>query len=55
MKDPVIKVEKTKLYFKGVGGTENKLHEVEMEFFKEIDVEVSILLIKMNSKFSKLL
>ena len=41
MKDPVIKVEKTKLYFKGVGGTENKLHEVEMEFFKEIDVEVS--------------
>ena len=41
VKDPVIKVEKTKLYFKGVGGTENKLHEVEMEFFKEIDVEVS--------------
>ena len=41
MKDPVIKVEKTKLHFKGVGGTENKLHEVEMEFFKEIDVEVS--------------
>ena len=41
VKDPVIKVEKTKLYFKGVGGTENKLHEVEMEFFKEIDVDVS--------------
>merc|ERR1712026_127430 len=41
VKDPVIKVEKTKLYFKGVGGTENKLHEVEMEFFKEIDIEKS--------------
>ena len=42
VKEPVIKVEKTKLYFKGVGGTENKEHEVEMEFFKEIDVEVNI-------------
>ena len=41
VKDPVIKVESTKLYFKGVGGTDNKAHEVEMEFFKEIDVEVS--------------
>ncbi len=25
---------------KGVGGTEMKEHEVEMEFFKDIDVEV---------------
>jgi len=40
VKDPVIKVETKKLYFKGVGGTDNKEHEVEMEFFKEIDVEV---------------
>ena len=40
VKDPVIKVEPTKLYFKGVGGTEMKEHEVEMEFFKKIDVEV---------------
>merc|ERR1712156_887314 len=39
VKDPVIKVEKNKLYFKGVGGTEMKEHEVEMEFFKDIDVE----------------
>merc|ERR1711992_392848 len=41
VKDPVIKVETKKLYFKGVGGTDNKEHEVEMEFFKEIDVEKS--------------
>ena len=42
VKDPVIKVEKNKLYFKGVGGTEMKEHEVDMELFKEIDVEVCI-------------
>merc|ERR1712117_703237 len=41
VKDPVIKVEKNKLYFKGVGGTEMKEHEVDMELFKEIDVEKS--------------
>ena len=40
VKDPVIKVEKNKLYFKGTGGTEMKEHEVEMEFFKEVDAEV---------------
>jgi len=48
VKDPVIKVEKTKLYFKGVGGTEKKEHEVEMEFFKEIDVEVNGLNIEID-------
>ena len=45
VKDPVIKVETKKLYFKGVGGTDNKEHEVEMEFFKEIDVEVNARII----------
>ena len=39
-KDPTIKVEPTKLYFKGVGGTEKKEYEVTLEFFKEIDEEV---------------
>ena len=48
VKEPVIKVEKTKLYFKGVGGTEKKEHEVEMEFFKEIDVEVNGLNIEID-------
>ena len=38
--NPTIKVEPTKLYFKGVGGTEKKEYEVEMEFFKKINVEV---------------
>ena len=43
VKDPTIKLEKNKMYFKGVGGTEMKPHEVEMEFFKEVDVEVSFI------------
>ena len=37
----MINVEKKKLHFKGVGGTEMKEHEVTMEFFKEIDPEKS--------------
>ena len=41
VKDPQIKVEPDKLYFKGVGGTDMKEHEVSMEFFKKIDVEVN--------------
>merc|ERR1712002_1430210 len=41
VKDPTITVEKKKLYFKGVGGTDMKEHEVTMEFFKEIDPEKS--------------
>ena len=41
VKDPQIKVEPDKLYFKGVGGTDMKEHEVTMEFFKKIDVEVN--------------
>ena len=41
LQDPVINVEKKKLFFKGVGGTEMKEHEVTMEFFKEIDPDKS--------------
>ena len=40
VKEPTIKVEPTRLHFKGVGGTEMKEYEVDMEFFKQIDVEV---------------
>jgi prostaglandin-E synthase len=40
-KDPTIKVEPTKLYFKGVGGPEKKEHEVTLEFYKEINPEKS--------------
>ena len=37
----MINVEKKKLHFKGIGGTEMKEHEVTMEFFKEIDPDKS--------------
>ena len=40
VKDPEIKVEPDKLYFKGVGDTEKKLYEVTVNFFKEVDPEV---------------
>ena len=39
-KDPEIKVEEAKLYFKGTGGTDKKEHEVTLEFFGPIDTEV---------------
>jgi len=42
VKEPTIQIEPTKLYFKGVGGTEKKLHEVTINFFKEIDPDVSV-------------
>ena len=41
-KDPNIKVEKDKLSFKAVGGTEKKEHAVDIIFFKEIDPEASV-------------
>ena len=40
--DPVIHLDRKNLYFKAVGGSEQKLYEVEMEFFKEIDIEVRV-------------
>jgi len=40
-KEPEIKVDADKLHFKGVGGTDKKLHEVTINFFKEIDPEKS--------------
>ena len=40
-KDPVIKVEPNKLYFKGIGGPEKKVHELSIDFFGEVDPEVS--------------
>lgn len=39
-KAPVITVEPTKVYFKGTGGPDKKLHEVTIELFNEIDTEV---------------
>merc|ERR1711890_43927 len=40
-KKPEVKVEPTKVYFKGTGGSDGKCHEVEMEFYKEIIPEES--------------
>lgn len=40
-KNPTIKLENDKLYFRGRGGTENKEHEVTLEFFSEIKAEDS--------------
>jgi prostaglandin-E synthase len=39
-KDPQIKLENDNVYFHGVGGTDKKVHEVKIEFYKEIDSEV---------------
>lgn len=39
--EPVIRLGRKKLYFKAAGGCEQKLYEVEMEFFKEIDIKRS--------------
>ena len=40
--DPVIHLGRKKLHFKAVGGSEQKLYEVELEFFKEIDIKVTV-------------
>ena len=53
LQDPVITVEKKKLYFKGVGGTEMKEHEVTMEFFKEIDTEKSKFAVRPREVFGQ--
>ncbi|XP_008557314.1 prostaglandin E synthase 3 isoform X2 [Microplitis demolitor] len=38
-KDPTINIDAEKVYFKGVGGTDQKEHEVTINLFKEIDPE----------------
>ncbi|XP_015601246.1 prostaglandin E synthase 3 isoform X1 [Cephus cinctus] len=45
-KDPTLKIEAEKIYFKGVGGTERKLHEVTINLYKEIDPEKTIQSLK---------
>lgn len=41
-KDPTITIEADKVSFKGVGGTEKKLHEVTINLYKEIDSEKAV-------------
>ncbi|KAJ9575151.1 hypothetical protein L9F63_025898 [Diploptera punctata] len=38
-KNPDIKIDKDKIYFHGVGGTEKKKHEVTIPLYAEIDPE----------------
>merc|ERR1712172_13049 len=45
-KDPVIKVTPNSLHFKGVGGTENKEHELNIEFFNDVDVDKTKYVVK---------
>ena len=40
--DPVIHLDRKNMYFKAMGGSEQKSYEVKMEFFKEIDVKVTV-------------
>ncbi|KAG8039706.1 hypothetical protein G9C98_000435, partial [Cotesia typhae] len=41
-KDPTINIEAEKIYFKGVGGTEHKEHEVIINLYGEVDPEITI-------------
>lgn len=45
-KDPTIKVEEKKIYFKGVGGTDHKMHEITINLFKEIVPDKTVQTIK---------
>lgn len=38
-KDPILEIKPETLYFKGVGGTEKKMHEITIDFYKEINPE----------------
>ncbi|KAF5308767.1 hypothetical protein FQR65_LT05999 [Abscondita terminalis] len=40
-KNPEIKINKDSIYFKGIGGVEKRLYEVEIPLYKEIDVDKS--------------
>ncbi|XP_031786257.1 prostaglandin E synthase 3 isoform X1 [Nasonia vitripennis] len=41
-KNPTIRIEADKVYFKGVGGTEKKEHEVTINLYKEIDSDKAV-------------
>ena len=40
-RNPIIKLENDRIYFKGKGGTDNKEYEVTLQFLKEIKPEES--------------
>ncbi|CAG2055677.1 unnamed protein product [Timema podura] len=45
-KNPEIKIENDKVYFKGIGGTEKKPHEVTLNLYKEINAEKSFQFVR---------
>lgn len=45
-KDPTLKVEADKVYFKGVGGTDKKAHELTINLYGEIDPEKTVQSLK---------
>ena len=49
-KSPEINIQPEKIHFKGKGGSDNKLHEVTMDFYKDIIPEVSELKIYQDCK-----
>ncbi|XP_065216541.1 prostaglandin E synthase 3 [Planococcus citri] len=40
-RDPVLQINPSNIYFRGVGGTERKEHEVNIELYKDIVPELS--------------
>ena len=43
VKNPEIKVEENRLYFKGTGGTDKKTYEADLEMYAPLNSEVSAL------------
>ena len=48
VRDQTIQLEATRLFFQAVGGSDNKSYQVEMEFFKQIDIQVGSPMIEWN-------
>lgn len=48
-KEPVITLEPTKVYFKGMGGPDKKTFEVTIDLFGEIDIEESKYFVRERS------
>ena len=48
VKDPEIKVEENRLYFKGTGGSDKKTYEANLELYGTLNAEVSIVPISMK-------
>lgn len=43
-REPVLQINPSNIYFRGVGGTERKEHEVNIELYKDIVPEVRAII-----------